>query len=284
MTEINFGEKLVERIKPKSKILRTKIVSAVVSLACLGIGLSILLGWLDLSDGYESAFIWTLIIAIVIFIFAALGALVFFLTGPASATVYERGIVLTDGNKEHKIHFDDIQGLEDTDTSSTFTSFSGGIVGAVISTAVTAAASGISAGNRAAKRKRGINVVLKDGKRHEVLDTVGQDLSETYTKWLLEKIADKDIEELDMRFGDELVLKDGYFICTEVFTNGGTDAKVHINHITRLSYESTTNLHFMGYNQKGKEKALMKAKSVYNIDALVHLLRTYSDVWQGDGC
>ena len=75
-----------------------------------------------------------------------------------------------------------------------------------------------------------------------------------------------------MCFGSELVLKDGYLICTEMLTNGGTDAKVHINDITRLSYESSTTLHFMGHNDKGKEKVLMKAKSVYNIDALVHII------------
>ena len=177
----NFGEKLIDCSKPKSKIIRTKIISVLAGIATLGIGLNMLFGWVDIFD-YESAFIWSLLLALVFFVFTAIAALVFFLTGPESAAVYEAGLVLTDGSKEHRIPFDNILGLEDTDTSTTFTSLSGGLVGAVISTAVSAAASSIAASSRAAKRKRGITVVLKDRKQHGVLDTVGQDLSESYTK------------------------------------------------------------------------------------------------------
>ena len=269
--EVNFGEKLVERQKSKARIIRAKVISGAICLLCLGLGLCILFEWVDLL-GYEADFIWRLLIACVKFIFAALAAWFFLATGPESAALYEEGLVITDGKKEHKIHFNDIVGLEDTDERSTYTTLSGGIVGAVISTAVTAAASSISAGNRVAARKRGIRVVLKDGARHEPLDTVGQDLAETFTEWLLKDIADKDIMTLDMRFGDALVLKDGYLVCTEIFTNGGNDAKVHISKLTRLSYEDSTTMHFIGINDKGKEKALMKAKSVYNIDALVHII------------
>ena len=267
----NFGEKLIDRYKPKSKIIMTKIISGLAGIATLGFGLNLLFGWVVIFD-YESAFIWSLLLALVFFVFTVIAVLVFIFTGPESAAVYEAGLVLTSGSKEHRIPFDQIKGLEDTDTSTTFTSLGGGLVGAAISTAVSAAASGIAASSRAAKRKRGITVVLKDGKQHSVLDTVGQDLSESYTKWLLKDIADKNITELDMCFGRELVLKDGCLICTEMLTNGGTDAKVHINDITHLSYESSTTLHFMGHNDKGKEKVLMKAKSVYNIDALVHII------------
>ena len=271
----NFGEKLIDRCKSKSKIIITKIISGLVGIATLVIGLNMLFGWVDFF-GNEAGFTPSILLALVFFVFTVIAVLVFFFTGPESAAVYEEGLVLTDGSKEHRIPFDQIKGLEDTDTSTTFTSLSGGLVGAVISTAVTAAASSIAASNRAANRKRGITVVLKDGKQHGVLDAVGQDLSESYTKWLLKDIDEKNITELDMCFGKELVLKDGYLICTETFTNGGTDAKVHINDITHLSYESSETLHFMGRNDKGKEKALMKVKSVYNIDVLVHLLNAVS--------
>jgi len=187
--------------------------------------------------------------------------------------IYEEGVVVTKGKKVLPYHYNQIIGLDDTSIGG-MVFMSGGLIGAVVTGAVTAIASKAIGAIDRNYRIRSIDIIPTPDsqlKKVGVVSTGGDILSHIYSEWVIKQkgITAENINSQELHFGD-LSLKDG------VFTHKrfrGDEVYARLDDVTGMDIEED-NLRLLGENQVGKQVALIKIGTsfVVNVDLLVYVV------------
>ena len=185
--------------------------------------------------------------------------------------VYDEGVVVKKGGKEHQFHFNEIAGLRDFPSASTLIAAGAyGVAGAIITGVVSAAAGNTDDAKRRKHRIRNISIVPNDIYLGEVsvANTGGNELSLNYTEWLIKQksITKENINSLTLSFGDHLELNQG----TLIYKHRRGDISLALTDITDLNVGEHHNLSFFGLNDKGEIKCLIDIRivQIMNIDLL----------------
>lgn len=192
-------------------------------------------------------------------------------------TIYEEGVVIVKGKKEHRFHFNEIAGLVDAPGGGTVVPVAGGIIGAIAIGAVSALAANAADAHRRNHRLRGLSLVPAnpDGKAVgnlgiSIVNTAGDELSEAYTQWLIKTkdINEENIRSLQISFGDQLSIDNGAF----VLKNRRGEERFEFERFTDLDIREDSVM-FFGLNDKGKNKCLIDTKiaRTHNLDLLFYI-------------
>ena len=265
----DFGKQLVVRESKKSKSVWL-IIGAVASLVLLSAG-----GLFFLMDPHfpEDTYMGIALLVLAVILFG----LLLFLSRKlrAKVEIYEQGVVVARGSKEHKFHFSEIAGLRDApgDSGVFVVPMAGGLVGAIVAGAVAGVAGNMSDSRRRRHRLRSISIVTKGDSPREigVVNTGGDELSEVYTDWLIAQtpITKENVHNLTLSFGGILELNNGVF----VHHRRRGDVQLALKDVTDLS-AGEDSVMFYGLNEKGKSKCLIDVKvaHIVNIDLLFSIL------------
>ncbi|MCL2569337.1 MAG: hypothetical protein FWE12_07945 [Oscillospiraceae bacterium] len=195
----------------------------------------------------------------------------------AQVTIYEEGVVVQSGGKEHRFHFSEIAGLRDTASGGGTIIVPGGlgVLGALAVGAASAIASSAVDARRQRNRIRSVSIVpIPRGEKSQseisVVNTGGDALSEVFTEWLVDQksITEDRIPTLHLSFGDSLKLVDGVLI----HTHRRGETRLALQDVTQMDTDDGS-LRFFGPNEKGTEKCLISIdfRSVWNLDLLFYL-------------
>jgi len=276
--EHNFGKKLAEYESSKGKITALK-AGAVAALLLLGGGGAFVL-LANPVGGDENALVGMFLLVAGLII----GMCLWFISGRlySKATIFEEGVAVIDGKKEHNIHYNEIVGLRDIikDESTTIT-HRGGIAGAVAAGIIAGAASAAAAEKRRNKA-RNITIIAEpdEGARRprgiNVIDTGGDKLCKVYTKWLITKnaITKENLKTLSLSFGDKLKFENGAFIQVK----RKDDIVLTLEDIIKITIEYDS-VFFYALNHKGKEAVLISVdvKHVLNLNLLFHIHKLHKE-------
>jgi hypothetical protein len=265
----NYGNQLAVRETKKSTIIWIRIGAVIFLLLVGAVGIYTLLNPIDGEDtiiGLGLLGIGVLICAILFFVSAKIKKLV---------TIFEEGVVLKNGSKEHRFHFSEIAGLADAGSGGTyFIPLSGGLVGALVMGTAAAVAGAAADASRRRNRIRNITIMPVSGgsSRVPVVNTGGDELSQVYTQWLIKQksVTKENLDSLVLSFGAELEFNAGMFI----HKRKKGDESYAFSDITALKSDSSSGiLRFFGLNEKGKEKNLfnVSVNAAHNIDLLFYL-------------
>jgi len=265
--EHNFGNMLVERSTKKNRIVWLR-VGAIAALLALGAAAYYLINFpFDPEDrimGFVSLGMAVLLFLVLWFISNKI---------KQSVEVYEEGVIVKKGRKEHPFHYSQISGLRDAGADDGFFVFGAfGLVGAAIAGAASAVASNAIDASRRRNRIRKLSIVPNTDELKEisVVNTGGDMLSEIYTGWLIREksIVKESIPSLALSFGDVLEFNQGLF--THKHRRG--DIHLPLAEITELEIRGDS-LMFFGLNEKGKTKSLIDINvvEVLNIDLLFYV-------------
>lgn len=190
-------------------------------------------------------------------------------------TVYEAGVEIVQGKQVHKLHFSEIEGLEDTGDATTLVPVGGGVAGAVVAGLVTAVLDAKSDHSRRKNRLRDISIHPKNGKRIDVVETAGDALSEAYTIWMINtnEISASTLRSLRLPFGERLELEFG--VLHELNRRGDRKRSVDLTNLRSIQVDSNAPvLHLGGINEKGKERGLiaLELKHLANLDLLYYIV------------
>ena len=191
-------------------------------------------------------------------------------------TIYEEGVVIVKGKKEHRFHFNEIAGLVDAPGGGTVVPVAGGIIGAIAIGAVSALAANAADAHRRNHRLRALSLIPAnpDGRMDaigiSVVDTAGDELSEVYTQWLIKEkgINEENIKSLQIPFGDTLSLDNGAF----VHKKRRGEERFEFEQLTDLDIREDSVM-FFGLNEKGKNRCLIDTKiaRTHNLDLLFYI-------------
>jgi len=263
--EHSFGNLLVECSTKKSRIVWLRI-GAIAALLVLGAA-----GYYFINFPFdpEDRIMGFVSLGLAVFLFLVL----WFISNKIkqSVAIYETGVVVKKGRKEHPYHYNQISGLRDAQADDGFFVFGGafGLVGAAVAGAASAVASNAIGASRRRNRIRKLSIVPNTLDLNEigVVNTGGDVLSEVYTEWLKREkaITKESIPSLALSFGDVLELNQGMF--THKHRRG--DVHLPLSEVTELDIRSDC-LMFFGLNEKGKTKSLIDITitQVLNIDLL----------------
>lgn len=266
----NYGKQLAKHETKKGKLVWLRM-AAVASFFALGAaGMFFILNPVNQEDtvmGFVALGL-AVILPIALFIIGN--------KSRSSVTIFEEGVIVNNGNKEHGFHFNEIDGLRDLATSRTFFVSGGlGLVGAIATGLASAAVSGALDAGRRKQRIRDIFIVSNaDNYEHasevSVVNTGGDDLSMIYTDWLIkQKSATKEsLASLFLTFGDGLEFSKNTF----VHKHRKGDTIIKPEDITKLDFVEG-DLSIYGLNESGKEKRLIDIKigEVLNLDLLLYI-------------
>jgi len=187
--------------------------------------------------------------------------------------IYEEGVVVTKGKKVLPYHYNQIIGLSDTSIGG-MVFMSGGLIGAVVTGAVTAIASKAIGAIDRNYRIRDIDIIPTPDsqlKKVGVVSTGGDILSHVYSQWIIKQkgITTENVNSQELHFGD-LSLKGGVFTHKRL---RGDEVYARLDDVTAMDIEED-NLRLLGKNQVGKQVALIKIGTsfVVNVDLLVYVV------------
>ena len=192
-------------------------------------------------------------------------------------TIYEEGVTIKKGKKEHSFHFSEIAGLVDAPGGGAVVPVAGGIIGAIAIGAVSAIAANAADSHRRNLRLRGLSLIpaSPDGRIESslgisVVDTAGDELSEVYTQWLIKTkdITEENIKTQQISFGNSLSLDSGAF----VHKKRRGEERFEFDQLTDLDIREDS-IMFFGPNEKGKNKCLIDTKiaATHNLDLLFYI-------------
>jgi len=265
--EHSFGNLLAERSTKKSRIvwLRVGAIAALLALGAAGYY------FINFPFDPEDRIMGFVSLGMAVLLFLVL----WFISNKIkqSVEIYETGVMVKKGRKEHPFHYNQISGLRDAAADDGFLVFgSFGLVGAAIAGAASAVASNAMDASRRRNRIRKISVVpnTEDLKEVAVVNTGGDVLSEIYTGWVMREkaITKESIPSLYLSFGDVLEFNQGLF--THKHRRG--DIHLPLTEVTELEIRGDS-LMFFGLNEKGKTKSLIDINitEVLNIDLLFYV-------------
>ncbi|MCL2528043.1 MAG: hypothetical protein FWE42_06425 [Defluviitaleaceae bacterium] len=191
----------------------------------------------------------------------------------SAVAIYEEGVVVTKGKKLLPYHYNQILGLDDTSVGG-MVFMSGGLIGAVVTGAVTAVASKAIGAIDRNYRIRAIDIIPTPDsqlKKVGVVNTGGDILSHVYSEWVIKQkgITAENANAQELHFGD-LSLKDGVFTHKRL---RGDEVHARLDDVMGMDIEED-HLRLLGENQVGKQVALIKINTsfVVNMDLLVYVV------------
>jgi len=276
--ENNFGSQLAEYESSKGKITVFK-ASAVAALLLLG-GAGAFVLAANPIGGDENALVGMFLLVLGLIT----GMCLWFISGRlfSKVTIFEEGVTVIDGKKEHNIHYNEIVGLRDIikDESTTIT-HRGGIAGALAAGVIAGAASA-AADERRKNKARDITIIAnpEEGASKlrgiNVIETGGDKLCKVYTKWLIAKnsITKENLNTLSLNFGDKLKFENGAFIQPK----RKEDIVLPLADIIKVTIEYDS-VFFYALNRKGKEDVLISVdvKHILNLNLLFHIYKLHKE-------
>jgi len=264
--ENKLGKPLMERESDiKGVILKRAIFMA--------LGLGFFAGAIYMGVFAETEAVWASILLGVII--GILGVAFFagsFAFKKQRTILYEEGVFVANGKKEHHLHFRDIIGL--SDESGQDVTVSGGLVQVLIASAVVAAAGKIADAHNRKHRIRPISIwTVMEGKLKalSVIKSTGDVLSQLYTEWLIaqKSITAENLHSLVLPFAENLELNQGIFTFTDIFDK---EIKVNLASITNIGYEDH-NIQLCITDAKGKAQPIIKLpiREFYNLDLMYYI-------------
>jgi len=261
--EHSYGNMVAERSTKKSRVIWLR-VGAIGALLILGFAGYYFINFPFDPEDRIMGFV-ALGLAVLLFL------LLWFISNKIkqSVEIYEEGVIVKKGRKEHSFHFNQIAGLRDAATDSGGFFVAGGLVGGIIAGAVSAVASNAIDANRRKHRIRSLSIVpnTEELKEVSVVNTGGGMLSDAYTEWHKREktITKENIPSLQISFGDILELNQGMFI----HKHRRGDVHLPLAEVTELDIRENS-LMFFGLNEKGKTRSLIDINitKVLNLDLL----------------
>ena len=264
----NYGKQLAKRETKKWKLVGLRIAAVAAFFALGAAGASFILNPIDPEDtimGFVALGL-AVILPIVLFIAAK--------KFRSSVTIFEEGVVVNNGNKEHGFHFNEIAGLRDSVTTRTYFVPGGlGIAGAIATGLASAAVNSAMDAGRRKHKLRDISVVPNVGSYEHandvsVVNTGGDELSMVYTDWLIRQksVTKENLASMFLTFGDSLEFSRNAF----VHKHRKGDTVLRLEEITKFDFVENK-LFIYGLNESGKEKCLIdiKIEEVLNLDLLL---------------
>jgi len=263
--EQNFGNQQVTRKTKSSKVVWLRIGAVAAFFLVGAAGLYFVLNPIDPEDtimGYIALGLAVFLPAVLVFLSFKIRA---------EVTIYDEGVIVKGSKGTHKLHFSEIAGLRDANTSGGNIFIGGGlgVIGAIVVGAAQAAGHAAADASRRRNRIRDLAIVPKTtgAKPISVVNTGGDELSQIYTEWLIKQhsITAGNINSLNLSFGEDLNLRDGIF--THKHRKG--DEALALADISTINFNEGS-LDFFALNDKGKERRVIHIRlvDVLNVDLL----------------
>jgi len=240
------------------------------------------LGVLTLIDRYifvvrygdQETFIFFLVAFFgIAFVFLLLGIM---LVKHTELSIFDEGIIFTRGSKSEHVAFSDLEGINDTKTSTTVivTSPAGGLVGGLIIGLLASFIPALNPHKIKLRKKDGTTIKLSKSFLHNFKE-VAENLHSAYTEYLLKDLSKENLSDANISFGPQLQLRDGQLVyCKNIMKKSETI--IPFENISNICGGADGVVWIDGpKNEKGKAETLAKlsVESLLNIDALDRIVQ-----------